>query len=300
MKKIALCFMISYDHSLNKEEIWKEWISYNKDIINVYFHYKNYRKITSPWIKEHSIPPHKIASTSYFHVVPAYISLMSYAYSVDINNQWFCFLTDSCVPIISPVIFRKMFMENYQKSIIKCSNAYWNVEFHKRANLASLPKDYHLANDPWFTLSREHVERTIQFMFVKNDIYKKICGGTIANESLFAIVLKVYGFLYGDNHINQSINICDWSHMSSATSPYIFNGGNSHEIDMIFGLLKHNKYAVFLRKVSREFPDEVLHNIIYDNNKVILKIQQDQNNKAIMIYFIIFIYVVSIIGLMNL
>ena len=37
--KIALCFIISYDHILNKEDIWKEWIEFNKDIINVYFYY---------------------------------------------------------------------------------------------------------------------------------------------------------------------------------------------------------------------------------------------------------------------
>ena len=40
-----LCFIISYDHILNKEELWREWIEPNKDIINVYFYYKELQKI---------------------------------------------------------------------------------------------------------------------------------------------------------------------------------------------------------------------------------------------------------------
>ena len=32
--KIALCFIINYEHILNKELIWREWIEPNKDIIN--------------------------------------------------------------------------------------------------------------------------------------------------------------------------------------------------------------------------------------------------------------------------
>ena len=43
--KIALCFIISYDHILNKEHIWRKWIEPNKDIINVYFYYKDIKKI---------------------------------------------------------------------------------------------------------------------------------------------------------------------------------------------------------------------------------------------------------------
>ena len=45
--KVALCFIISYDHILNKEHIWRKWIDYNKDIINVYFYYKDIKKINS-------------------------------------------------------------------------------------------------------------------------------------------------------------------------------------------------------------------------------------------------------------
>ena len=173
--KIALCFIISYEHLLNKENIWKEWIYENKDIINVYFHYKNYNSIKSPWIRNHCIPKNQIAKTSYYHVTSAYMSVLSYAFNHDLNNKWFCLLTESCVPIISPKQFRTIFFNYYYASIFKWKPSYWNIDIHRRANLRLLNKKYHLANDPWFTLSRDHVHKCIMFLVKKNDIYKKVC-----------------------------------------------------------------------------------------------------------------------------
>ena len=43
--KVALCFIINYHQILNKENIWIKWIEKNKDIINVYFHYRDYNSI---------------------------------------------------------------------------------------------------------------------------------------------------------------------------------------------------------------------------------------------------------------
>ena len=119
--KIALCFIISYDHILNKEEQWIRWIEPNKDLINVYFHYGDYKKIKSKWIRDRAIPIEYIARTSYFHVVPAYMSLLNYAAVHDTQNQWFCLLTDSCVPIVSPLKFREMFLTYYKYGIFKWS-----------------------------------------------------------------------------------------------------------------------------------------------------------------------------------
>ena len=39
--KVALCFIISYEHILQKEQLWIDWIKPNQDIINIYFHYKS-------------------------------------------------------------------------------------------------------------------------------------------------------------------------------------------------------------------------------------------------------------------
>jgi hypothetical protein len=260
--KVALCFIISYQHILNKEQLWIDWIKENQDIINVYFHYKDFSKIQSPWIKMYTIPPKYVHQTTYYSVVPAYMSLLSYAFHHDLENKWFCMLTDSCVPIISPAKFRQLFFEHYRASIFKWKPAYWNITIHRRANLRLLKKEYWLANDPWFTLSRAHVQKCILFLVAKNDIYKQVNAGGLANESIFAIMLQTFGQL--SNHSGSLINavntITDWTRMSSPTSPYLFKNGDNlaGDINIISNLLKENPYAMFLRKVDKSFPDQTI------------------------------------------
>jgi hypothetical protein len=265
--KVALCFIISYQHILNKEQLWIDWIKPNKDIINVYFHYKDINAIKSPWIKMYSIPPKFVQNTTYFNVVPAYMSLLTYAYEHDKNNVWFCLLTDSCVPIISPAKFRALFFNKYKLSIIKCKPAYWDIRLHTRANLRLLEKEYWLANDPWFLLCRNHVHKCILFLTLKTNIYRQINNGGLANESMFAIILKTFGELDNDiRHINDSSTIADWTRMSSPTSPYLFREATDENINIIKNLLKENKHSIFLRKVHWEFPDEKIKEIMEMND----------------------------------
>jgi hypothetical protein len=268
--KVALCFIISYEHILNKEKIWQEWIEPNKDIVNVYFYYKDIKKIKSQWIREHAIPPNYIFETSYFHVIPAYLSVMEFAATHDKNNSWFCMLTDSCSPIISPKKFRHLFYTFYGKSIMSWNKPGWNIEFHKRANLSKLPKELHLANDPWFILKRENVLQVLHFIKVKQDLTKTICSGGLANESLFAIILYLYKQLGCETRTSSVISavthITDWSRMSTATSPYLFKEENERDIKFIDSELERNKYAMFIRKVAPEFPDEILRHYLYEQN----------------------------------
>ena len=264
--KIALCFIINYEHILNKEHIWREWIEPNKDIINVYFYYSNLQKIKSEWILEHTIPTNYIVNTSYYHVVPAYLSLISFAMSRD-NNQWFCFLTDSCCPIISPKKFRYLFYINYNKSIFSWKKAWWNVAFHKRANLHKFPEKFRLANDAWFVLKREHADLCIQYVKRQNDIVKTICNGGLANESIFAIILQCYNQLNNNSLICSPSHMIDWNRMANSTSPHLFIEANKEDILFIENNLKKNANVMFIRKVSPEFPDEILKKYIYDFSK---------------------------------
>ena len=255
-KKVALCFIISYQQIINKEDLWKEWIEPNKDIINVYFHYKDYATIQSEWIKEHSIPLTLTVKTSYYHVVPAYINLLSYAVSHDVKNQWFCFLTESCVPIISPTKFRELFFENWDKSILCNDYAHWNVMLHKRANLRLLTPEFRLKHDPWFVLKREDAMACFHYIKVNRSIYNTVCSGIIANESIFAIMLKSQGLLEGV--INGSTHATDWSRMMTPTSPYLFRVPCKQDTVFIKDFLKKNKYTMFLRKVDPLYPDKVV------------------------------------------
>lgn len=291
--KVAFCFIISYSHALHKEKIWRDWIEPNKDIINVYFHYKNIHMIKSNWIKSHCIPSEYIAPTSYYHVVPAYMAILSFAFSIDVNNKWFCLLTDTCVPIISPALFRKIFLYYHHASIIGVKHSYWNINIHHRANLRLLHKDYHLANDPWFTLTRDHVHKTILFMVKKQNIYQTVCSGGLANESIFAIILQTFHELNNRfTFINASSTICDWTRMENATSPYLFKYNNNDVLEkdkeFIYNELKKNKFALFLRKVSYNYPDDILLNFIYNTNFNHNYIQVHNNNNKMYIFLCVF------------
>ena len=266
--KVALCFIISYEHILNKEEIWKTWIEPNKDIINVYFYYKDINKIKSPWIMNHTIPPDYIHETSYYHVIPAYLSILSFAVKHDTSNQWFCLLTDSCCPIVSPHRFRYMFFNYYNKSIMSWKRAWWNIRFHKRANLQHLPSELHLGNDPWFVMKRENVLQTMQFVKTQQPIVKTVCDGGLANESLFAIIMCACKQLESKGSVISAVtHLTDWARMSSFTSPHTFKDANSVDIKFIDTELEKNKYALFIRKMAPEFPDDILRGYIYEKNK---------------------------------
>ena len=265
--KIALCFIINYQHILNKEDIWREWIEPNKDIINVYFFYKDFRKIKSQWIREHTIPLSCIVDTSYYHVIPAYLSILSFACKHDEQNKWFCLLTDSCCPIISPRRFRYLFYQHYNSSIFSWKQAWWNPDFHKRANLAKLPKELWLANDPWFVLTKENIKQIFHFVTTQSKITKTICEGGLANESLFAIIFKFYKQLETNSLIICSVShLADWNRRSSTTSPHVFKDADEQDIIFIDKELERNKHAMFIRKVSPEFPDEILRHYIFNDN----------------------------------
>ena len=285
--KIALCFIISYEHILNKEDIWREWIEPNKDIINVYFFYKDFRKIKSQWIREHAIPPTSIVETSYYHVIPAYLSVLNFACRHDEQNTWFAMLTDSCCPIISPKRFRYLFYKNYDLSIFSWKQAWWNPSFHKRGNLAKLPKELWLANDPWFVLTRENLKQIFHFVSTQETITKTICDGGLANESLFAIIFKFYKELEdgsSNSHINCSVShLADWNRRSSTTSPHVFKIADEQDIKFIDSELEKNHYAMFIRKVHSEFPNEIIRHYIYEQNR-------ESDNKLILIEPMIMTY----------
>ena len=185
----------------------------------------------------------------------------------------FCFLTDSCVPIISPIQFRMFFFENYYSSFMSWKYAWWNVNFSKRANLSCLKKEFHLANTPWFILNRRHSEQCIKYSKINEVIYKIINKGVVANESIFAIMLYSMNTL--DEVMNENTTLMDWSRMTSPTSPYLFKSGDYKDKKIIDNLISENKNAIFLRKIDPMFPNTLLLEYIYKdrNQNVITKMK---------------------------
>jgi hypothetical protein len=96
---------------------------------------------------------------------------------------------------------------------------------------------------------------------VNRGIFKLICNGGLANESIFAIILYSMGTI-GDV-VNEITHCVDWNRRSSPTSPYVFKYGTQEDVEYIGKFIKENKYTMFLRKVSPEFPDEILFTFLY-------------------------------------
>ena len=254
--KIALCFIVSYPSgNLEKENIWIQWINKNPELFNIYVHYKTFDNL-SDFLKSHIIPPSHIVSTNYFHVVGAYMSILSWAYHHDPLNKWFCLLTESCVPVVSSDSFLSQFQHKGHQSLLKWGSAFWNINYHKRANLHRLDNCLHLWNDPWFILTRDHVYCCIQFATTRHDMYKLICNGGLANESIFAIILYIHNKLTPENTINESSTLVDWSRKHSPTSPYVFtNNDNTNDTN-------NSCYSYKIRMAL------VLYYKIYELNKI--------------------------------
>ena len=157
-----------------------------------------------------------------------------------------------------------MFFKLWDHTILSWSNCNWNIHLHKRANLRLFPKEFHLANDPWFILTRENVKDCCNFILHQTKMYVTICQGGLANESIFAIILKSTN--KQNKVLNKHTHLTDWSRMTSPTSPYLFIEGNQRDLEFINKSLRENEYAMFLRKVSPSFPDNILRNFLYKEN----------------------------------
>jgi hypothetical protein len=277
-KKAAFCFLISGKHVIHHEALWRRWIHENRDIIDVYIHCTDPSLVRSSWIRQHLLPAAYSMKTDYMHVIPAYTSLLDYVYKKEKRTQWFCFLTESCVPIVSPFAFRRLFFMHNGSSIFSWKRAWWNVRFVHRANLHVFSPQYHLGHAPWFILSRREVDVYLQFIQEYSHTYRFISAGAVANESLFAVVFKKFGLIdvSGDGScfveasskngriINEVSTLTDWSRMTSATSPYVFREDSLENRAFIEKELAGNKFAVFLRKVDASFPASVLDYYIYE------------------------------------
>jgi hypothetical protein len=161
-----------------------------------------------------------------------------------------------------------MFFNYYNKTLLSWKRAWWNIRFHKRANLQYLPSELHLGNDPWFIMKRENVLQTMQFVKTQQPIVKTVCDGGLANESLFAIIMCACKELESNGSVISAVtHLTDWARMSSFTSPHTFKDANSVDIKFIDTELEKNKYALFIRKMAPEFPDDILRGYIYEKNK---------------------------------
>ena len=63
---------------------------------------------------------------------------------------------------------------------------------------------------------------------------------------------------------NEVTHAVDWSRMRGPNSPHVFKDGNETDISFLDQFSKKNKYSMFLRKVDKSFPDNLLAKYITD------------------------------------
>jgi hypothetical protein len=78
--------------------------------------------------------------------------------------------------------------------------------------------------------------------------------------------------------------------MTSSTSPHLFKNADKTDIIFIEKFLKENKYTMFIRKVSPEFPDTILKKYIYDYSKDVY----EDNDPCVFNVFSILYFLISV------
>jgi hypothetical protein len=179
-------------------------------------------------------------------------------------------------------------ISSYNLMQLKSSHLYELKNEMLKTKAPKTVNDYlHLISHTWKTAKRvwnmslphQNPVELVQLEKVNNkrDITKTICSGAIANESLFAIILYSYRQLDLKGSVISAVtHLTDWTRMTSATSPHIFKEANDRDIKFIDSELNKNTYAMFIRKVAPEFPNQILKQYIYEkymeeDNKLVLK-----------------------------
>ena len=78
--------------------------------------------------------------------------------------------------------------------------AWWNVDFHKRANLKQFSPDLRLANDPWFMLKRENHLYTYyhyidELKTFEQECHDQRCAHRVLNPAVAVETLLEIGFV---------------------------------------------------------------------------------------------------------
>jgi hypothetical protein len=140
-------------------------------------------------------------------------------------------------------------------------------------------------------------------MIKKQNIYQSVCKGGLANESIFAIILKTFNEINNKfTLINTSSTISDWSRMENVTSPHVFKNDIPDVLEkdknFIYNELKKNKFVLFLRKVKYDYPDDILLEFIYNTDLKHEYIQVNEDKyKYRGIFFLFFLFGLFIIYL---
>ena len=134
---------------------------------------------------------------------------------------------------------------------------WWDTGYNDRGNTSKFSTKARLGNSEWCALCNEDI-RTIIYAWDNTQIISTILKKPQADESIFSVTLYLTNRF--KNTINESITIMDWERDPYGLQPHMFSKPYTQEDkNIIKSIAKHNKFAMFIRKVDSSFPDEVIY-----------------------------------------
>lgn len=221
-------------------------------------------KIESLWLKDYIIPSLYVKDTKWGYLGDAIISLYEYAYVN--NNQWFVLLSETHVPFISPSNFAMKYDKYRDSSLIEwrhsldISKPTWDAV--DRCNFHYFPKEYWLHHEMWLILTYKDMNDIIKLRYGTSTsiIYNTLVSGKIADECLIGVMLLIANNMR--NVLNISTTILEWQHQGDTNHPYIFTSYDENNRKLLNQKREMYEDGLFLRKISTDFPDEVLKKFI--------------------------------------
>lgn len=243
-KKIALCFLTI--GNVSKPELWYNQYSKNKDKFNIYIHNKNRFVCEKTKFHNYAMNTNIVTKWADISLVIAMISLLKKAYNSDERNEWFIFLSDSCIPLYPlDEIYKKI--SGHSKPIICCSNEF------EQGRYSSLQHKFCSANEfkkqhQWCMLTRDFV----QHILTNSSEYIKWFGNKVfaPDEHYFINVCKYNKFDY----TNQMMTYVNWNEPSDLIKhrrrPKTYVNSLTNEV--IDNIKKSHPTALFIRKIVSE------------------------------------------------
>ena len=118
------------------------------------------------------------------------------------------------------------------------------------------PPSARLGSSEWCVLCNEDM-RSIIYAWNNTEIINTIMEKPHADESIFSVTLYLTNKF--KNTINSLVTIMDWERDFYGKSPHTFAEYSREDEKIIDNLSKDNKYAMFIRKISTQFPDEIIY-----------------------------------------
>lgn len=247
--KVALLFLTNAHP--NHPKLWQTLLEAS-DNYNVYIHSKD--PISIPFFQQYRIDT--IVSTSWSIHVRAWQVLIQAALK-NPENQWFAFLSESCIPLYSLDRIYKSILDD-PSSHIAFAGPWWPT--YSPREIQELYPEFRMGNHEWMLLNRKHAEIVAQ----DRAIIRIISKHPNDQESYFGCLFAVYNCLHEIcNHTHTYIN---WKYAEDAgCHPYTFRAVNAFNDALIAEA--YASRALFARKFSKDYPEDVLLKMIYDHSK---------------------------------